>query len=268
VKTLFYSLVVGSILLASCGTRELQSHSVIATGMPEASVSVVNEEAIHSNCPADMVEIEGNYCPVVQQKCLHWRNAPGERCEEWENPVKCVSTMVKKHYCIDRYEFPNKEGQVPQDWMSWYDAKNACEAVGKRLCTHAEWTYAAEGPKDMHPYPYGDGFHRDSTICNFDRKANIKIFRATNKNTPEAKALRALLVPSGSMKDCVSDWGVFDMVGNVDEWVVNESGRPYVSSLVGGHVFGVRNASRPSTDGHFPGFSWYETGTRCCKDTE
>lgn len=264
-----------------------------------------------SNCPSDMVEIDGDYCPVVQQRCLYMVDSHGKRtneapdpngrCGEWANPVKCVSNKIHKHYCIDKYELPNKEGVVPSDWLSWYDVKDACESEGKRMCTRSEWTFAAEGP-NMHPYSYGDGFHRDRDYCNFDnhlafmaptiKRANGKltaptgddVMKVSNPNSDIGKALRSLLVPSGNMKPgndeqirqrrapssdaCKNDWGVYDMPGNVDEWVVNETGKPYVSGLMGGHVFGVRNASRPMTDAHGPNFKWYETGGRCCADAK
>ena len=232
-----------------------------------------------TSCPDDMVEIEGEYCPTVKQRCLHWRNdKEGERCEEWSTRVTCESKMmVDKHYCIDRYEYPNKQGQIPQDWMSWNDVKSACESEGKRLCTRSEWTFAAEGP-NQHPYPYGDGYHRDNTICNFDNHvASIGItgddvMTVADPNSEVAQKLRSLLVPSDGMPGCVSDWGVHDMSGNIDEWIQNEGNglskdkAPYYSGLMGGHVFGVRNASRPVTDAHAAWFRWYETGGRCCKD--
>lgn len=217
-------------------------------------------------CPEDMVEINGLYCPFEEQECLRWIDHPGARCEVWKNPVKCLSAPIQKHYCIDRYEYPNKRGTVPQDWMSWYDVKNACESASKRLCTRSEWDFAAEGPQ-WHPYPYGDGFHRDKSICNFDNSIPfMDIQGVKDPKSEDALALRDLLVPSGSLERCVSDWGVHDMAGNIDEWVVNETGKPYVSGLMGGHVFGVRNASRPMTDAHNPEFHWYETGGRCCQD--
>lgn len=245
------------------------------------------------SCSDDMVEIEGDYCPSVKQTCLYMVDNKGNktnepidpngRCGEWANNVKCNSKLVYKHYCIDKFELPNEEGTIPTDWMTWYDVKNACESEGKRMCTRSEWTFAAEGP-NMHPYPYGDGFHRDRTICNFDRHiaeqpATIKradgrlttptgddVMNVTSVDSDVGQALHNMLVPSGSMKQCISDWGVHDMPGNIDEWVVNESGQPYISGLMGGHVFGVRNASRPMTDAHGPTFSWYETGGRCCAD--
>ena len=83
----------------------------------------------------------------------------------------------------------------------------------------------------------------------------------------EAQRLDEMLAPAGSKLLCVSSFGVYDMVGNIDEFVINETGQPYVSGLMSGHVFGVRNACRPMTEAHGPGFGWYETGGRCCRDT-
>lgn len=252
-----------------------------------------------SACPSDMVEVEGNYCPDLEQHCKFNTNIDGSvtknpdgsvkkadltwACGEYE-PSTCKSThLVHMHFCIDKYEWPNKEGQVPQDWMTWYDAKKAVESAGKRLCTHREWTLAAEGPS-MHPLPYGDGYHRDGSICNFDRPmGHLDPSKATKPDDEMSQKLRAVLVSSGSMPDCVSDFGVHDMAGNIDEWVVNEASNlmecpkdmrdkcmqlSYHSGLMGGHVWHVRDASRPMTAGHYPGFGWYETGTRACKDIE
>ncbi len=180
------------------------------------------------------------------------------------------------HYCIDKFEWPNKEGQVPQDWMNYFDAQKAVASVGKRICTHKEWTLAAEGP-NMHPLPYGDGFHR-TRLCNFDNhNPGIDVFQSKSPNDEASQKLRALLVPSGLMANCVSDFGVHDMSGNIDEWVVNESSQDMCinktsgncrTGLMGGHIWHVRNASRPMTTVHGAGFGWYETGARACKDTE
>src|SRR5271157_2729346 len=37
--------------------------------------------------------------------------------------------------CIDKYEYPNQAGVVPQVNVSYQDAENFCEKQGKRLCT-------------------------------------------------------------------------------------------------------------------------------------
>ena len=244
------------------------------------------------HCPDGMVYVSGEYCPVVQETCLYFVDTHGHkipetkrwpgRCGEYKAPTKCLSTKkVHKEFCIDKFEYPNIAEHIPQSWMSWYDVKASCESEGKRLCTKSEWTFGCEGP-DMHPYPYGDGFHRDLTACNFDRSTKgINVFACTPHKdnvsgrmvapavgAPCRKQLDSLLVPSGSMPRCVSPFGVFDQVANIDEFVVNETGHPYKSSLVGGHIFGVRNACRPQTENHSPKFAWYETGGRCCNDAK
>lgn len=280
-------LLVGIVSVTSNAQEEKDGGS----STPTSAQAVQHASA----CPSDMVEVEGDYCPDLEQHCKYNTNIDGSiskkpadllwACGEY-TPSTCKSEhLVHMHYCIDKYEWPNKEGTVPQDWMTWYDAKKAVESVGKRLCTHREWTLAAEGPS-MHPLPYGDGFHRDGTMCNFDRPmGHLDPSKAKRPDDEMSQKLRAVLVPSGSMPECVSDYGVHDMAGNVDEWVVNEASNlmacppeaikagkcmqmSYHSGLMGGHVWHVRNASRPMTSAHYPGFGWYETGTRACKDIQ
>lgn len=226
-------------------------------------------------CPDDMVLIDAIYCPNVEEACLRWVDAEGKtigpptdgfgRCGEFRYPTRCLTPAdqrVHKKYCIDRYEYPDIPNQKPQSWMSWLASKTALEASGKRLCTDSEWTLACEG-RDVKPYPYGDGYHRDRTACNFDNDmSRVDVF----KDNQTVRAMDDILVASGTMPRCVSPFGVYDMVGNLDEFVVNESGHPHSSGFKGGHVFGVRNACRPMTVSHDERFAWYESGTRGCKD--
>jgi sulfatase modifying factor 1 len=267
-------IAVSSFLFVACSTNEHAATPSAAGTEPNLQLSAI---LVHPRCPSNMVEVEGDYCTNATEKCLTWVNLEGKptkdavpgpgqsgRCGEFQRPTSCAGPRVHMHFCVDVYEYPNVKGQRPQSWMSWYDAKHACEVQGKRLLTHSEWTFAMEGP-DMKPYPYGDGYHRDRVSCNTDNRIpkGVDVFNSRHKGDKASLALDDMLVPAGSMPACVSPFGVFDGVGNIDEWVVNENGHPYVSGLVGGHIFGVRNASRPMTEGHGPTFAWYETGTRC-----
>lgn len=253
---------------------------------------------IRSACPSDMVEVEGDYCTNLQIECLYNTDLDGNRkkgpgslawaCGEYKNPTVCKGSKVHLHFCMDRYEWPNHPGEKPEDWMTWYSAKREVESIGKRLCHAREWALAAEGP-NWHPLPYGDGFHRDKTKCNFDRhyeevtqtdafKAlglkGINVMQSKSPNDKMSEALRMFLVPSGSMPDCVSDYGVHDMAGNIDELVINDGGSlcenrttgNCISGLMGGHVWHVRNSAFAMTTAHGVNFGWYETGTRACKD--
>lgn len=232
-------------------------------------------ESASSPCPSGMVEVYGQFCPRVEQTCLRWLDPenPGvngpARCAEF-SPTKCLSDhTVTKRFCIDRYEFPNKVGELPKVQASWYEMRDSCGKLGKRLCTESEWTLSCEGP-GMKAYPYGDGFHRDSGACNID-KPWIDPFTYRDRKVVGERPLsevdqRSL---SGSHPACRSDFGVYDLVGNADEWVVNESGQPYASSLSGGHwALGARNRCRPKTLAHNESFKFYVTGGRCCSDLQ
>ncbi len=131
-------------------------------------------EALPSDaaCPPDMVEVEGDYCPYVEQKCRKWLDPETKlQCAEFERPARAGACFMKtehKKYCVDRYEWPNKAGVLPRYMVSWINAKATCESVGKRLCSDTEWTLACEGP-ERQPYPYGNGYVRDAAACNIDK---------------------------------------------------------------------------------------------------
>ncbi len=230
-----------------------------------------------SACPADMIEVSGNFCPEIIENCINLdktvHNANGfVRCLEF-TPTKCITPDNKRipmHFCIDKFEWPNQEGVKPTVMVTWYDMKKNCEDKGKRLCVDNEWTLACEGPEIL-PYPYG--LKRDSNACNIDHPQRPWFDASKSAMTPDIVAKLDQSVPAGSMPGCVSPYGVYDMTGNADEWVVYSSGKyankyPYISGLKGGHwVIGARNRCRPETTAHGPTTVFYEIGGRCCKDT-
>ena len=222
------------------------------------------------SCPEGMLEVEGDYCADVEQKCLRYIDPEGvfpRRCAEFAPSSKCLGKTTKKHFCIDRFEWPNKAGENPMVMGTWFDAKDACGKVGKRLCGDSEWTLACEGQERL-PYPYG--YDRNSEACNIDKphpEVNEKALGSGDPKVRDAEAKRLWQgEPSGSRASCVSPYGVFDMTGNVDEWVVNEEGKPYKSGLKGGYWGPVRDRCRPMTTVHAEGFSFYQIGFRCCSD--
>ena len=68
----------------------------------------------------------------------------------------------------------------------------------------------------------------------------------------------------------MSPYGVHDMVGNVDEWVVNvsQAGKPHLSGLKGGYWGPVRTRCRPMTTAHDETFRYYQIGFRCCGEAQ
>ena len=163
-----------------------------------------------------------------------------------------------------------RRGRTPAcDGVSWYDATEACEAAGKRLCWKSEWESACEGPEKL-PFPYG--LSRDPKSCNIDNpyvRPDLERVYSTRTDVQNAELLRLdQSTASGSMKRCVSGFGVFDLTGNFDEWVNAETpkGKSQWAGLKGGAWGHVRNACRPMTTSHPPEFTYYFISFRCCAD--
>jgi len=240
------------------------------------------------NCPGgDMIEVNGkmrvnsnpnpyafNTIETLQKvTCTRWieRNFP-ERCaafdqQRWEKsrdefPQKDMS------FCIDPYEWPNKGGAAPWIMVTWDESQKLCESRGKRLCTEDEWTFACEGEEAL---PFPNGYIRDPQKCNIDRQwfeyDTRRMFPTGTRDSGEElqKLWQGHL--SGSDPQCMSPFGVHDMIGNVDEWTVATRPGKYPSILKGGYWGPVRTRCRPATRNHGPGHAFYQQGFRCCADT-
>ncbi len=245
-------------------------------------------------CPANMVLVNGNYCPEVNQVCLEHhdeynrdeakkkqkrdqgedvgRSTVSERCLKYKEPSECLSKQRRPmKFCMDRYEWPNKKGDLPALLISWTDAKKECEKIGKRLCTEDEFNFACEG-EAMLPYTYG--YERDAKKCNIDRqyrKREKKLLKyASCLDKPECKKELEKLdqrLPAGSLPECVSPFGVYDLNGNINEWVFRPKEKPpNRSGLKGGWWGPVRGRCRPTVGFHKEDDYGYEEGFRCCKD--
>jgi sulfatase modifying factor 1 len=239
---------------ASLGVKPTVSPSLDAAGTNAGS------------CGAGMVEVEGDYCSNVEQKCLRWLDPETkQRCAEFLPTSSCKGKTVHKHFCVDRFEFPNVQGEKPAVMKNWNEAKATCQSEGKRLCGESEWTLACEGRERL-PYPYG--YTRSDEACNIDKPhPDVNEAAIANPATRDAEVARLdQRDPSGAREACVSPYGVYDMTGNVDEWVVNEGGKPYKSGLKGGYWGPVRDRCRPMTIAHNEEFSFYQIGFRCCGD--
>jgi formylglycine-generating enzyme len=230
-----------------------------------ASVHVV--AALPAACPSDMSLVDGEHCPALEYECARFVDEASPSCAEYAQKPECRHNPISKRFCIDRHEWPNRVGERPTVFVTWYEAKQSCESVGKRLCARSEWTLACEGPKRA-PYPYG--WQRFPSPCNVSRPSLEVSEKALRNPSTRAATIEKLWQadPIGSHPECVSAYGAYDMVGNVDEWTDNrEESKTTIATLNGGYWGPVRNTCRLTTKTHGPEFQFYQIGFRCCADT-
>lgn len=234
-------------------TSEVTNHTLTITKI-ELSIDSP------SICQNDMLFIKGEYCPNSIQTCIKWLDDPKftyARCAEYA-PSKCKNNKIHKEFCIDTDEVHESNGSVLGD-MSWQQCSQICNDRTKRLCEEDEWTFSCMG-EEMQPYPYGYSFNH--TICNIEREPLLCNGKVCDHREPIS-----------AFKQCVSPFGVHNMIGNVDEWIsvprYNHSkipGATMRSALKGGHFAGGRHRCSVKTTDHDETFHQISTGCRCCSD--
>ncbi len=142
-----------------------------------------------------------------------------------------------RHWSEDGY--PVDKASHPVTYVSWYAAVAYCQGLGKRLPTEAEWEYAARGGLSGKMFPWGDE-QVDETRANY---SGSKIGGTT---------------PVGSYP--ANGYGLFDMAGNVWEYLADEWGA-YPSSfqvnpVAGGNLFLDSSFVAISTRRVIRGGSW------------
>ncbi len=160
---------------------------------------------------------------------------------------------------------------IPQAFISRNEADTACRASKKRLCREDEWVRACGG-KAAQAYPYGDA-HEDRA-CNDHGRAPIGILHGWRgaaaygssavMNDPQLNQVPGTLSPTGSHARCKTPAGVFDMVGNLHEWVDDPEG-----TFLGGYYLDTNlngTGCKYRTVAHGPVYHDYSTGFRCCAD--
>ncbi len=115
-------------------------------------------------------------------------------------------------FYMDRYEFPNQEGEKPLTYLDLEQAASLCAQEGKRLCTAGEWRRACLGPDGTNRYGYGPVYQEDR--CHSARRLPSG---HTSMMDPDE-----LVAPSGSFPQCSTPEGIWDLVGNLEEWVLDD----------------------------------------------
>ncbi|MBL0196864.1 MAG: SUMF1/EgtB/PvdO family nonheme iron enzyme [Myxococcales bacterium] len=218
-------------------------------------------------CPSGMAHVPGvsgqlGFCIDKWEASLVEVDPRGRRTPH--SPYE----LVKKGARVAAVSRP---GIVPQAHISRNEAEAACAAAGKRLCAEDEWTRACEG---RHPtrFPYGNDRH--DGYCNDHGRAPLSVvfpsdgaavYASSDKmNDPRLNQVPGSISKTGAHPRCKNAYGVFDMVGNLHEWVADPSGTFRGGYYLDTHKNG--DGCRYRTSAHDATYRDYSTGFRCCAD--
>ena len=263
---------------------------------PEAPFEELMPKApVIGRCPGDMVEINHRFCidryesslrDTAQQRTIspyyhpeHAQLAATRR--RWLAAAARSSTSLGRSLAVPEppaYQIEaafdiratSERGVTPNGYLNLERATRACKNAGKRLCTRDEWVLACRGER-ARKFPYGDEYvpgrcnvfreahpaallHGDASINHLDPRLNLTQDRG-----------RPLLRRTGESPECRSEWGsdaVYDMVGNLDEWIDDPEG-----TFVGGFFSrATKEGCDAAIQSHPAEYYDYSLGTRCCAD--
>ncbi len=193
--------------------------------------------------------------------------------------------------CMDLYEAPNVAGALPLVMYTFDEAEAWCAARGRTLCLDTTWETACAGSAAA-SYPYGDT--HQSGVCNDDETwltydqsklsawpasasatdvDNLEALLAKAGQTASASAehVEALYQGEGSGENagCVGEHGVFDLVGNVEEWTRRaDGGSASFHGNLKGRYWAESRTCQSDVTVHGDSFRFYEIGFRCCAPPE
>ena len=134
----------------------------------------------------------------------------------WMDQTEVTNAMYAECVFNGRCESPSDTTYLddpayanhPVVYVTWQDAQNYCERVGGRLPTEAEWEKAARGI-DGRTYPWGEG-----VSC-------------LNSNFRDCVGMTTVV---GTYQNGKSPYGLYDMAGNVWEWVKDKYNETYYAN--------------------------------------
>ena len=248
----------------------------------------LNERCLQGSC----IVLDDSMALIPAGSFMMGCNSPiDDHCDSSENPYHEVNvsefeiditevTVAQYRACVEddgrcfeplTYPYCNwgvlGRYSHPVNCIHWDGAKTYCRWAGKRLCSEAEWEKAARGT-DGRIYPWGN----EEATCDRAVMSNNSIY---GYGCGDVRTWPVGLKPAGI-------YGLYDMAGNVWEWVEDDKhynyegapddGNAWLENNIGPGVLrggGFRNTSvslRASNRYTInPDHAVHYLGVRCCR---
>ena len=175
--------------------------------VPSGSFRMGSDETEPDEAPSQIIRVDAYY--IDETEVTNGQYARCVAAGECQPPGRSGATYHPAYYGDTAYD------DYPVIFVNWNDARDFCSWRGARLPSEAEWERAAgfdpvRGIK--HTYPGGDIF--EGTLLNF---CDVSC-PADDRNTTFEDGHRDT-APVASYPNGRSPLGLYDMSGNVMEWV-------------------------------------------------
>ncbi|MHC4871231.1 MAG: protein kinase domain-containing protein [Planctomycetota bacterium] len=192
---------------ANTAIRKIESDKAAFTALVDSTSEImekVRETQIYSNAEKLMQQAESKAQEILKISSknrtakdilreISWRRDAGK-------DMVFFILAPDKAFAIDRFEYPNRKGAKPLA-VSFFEARKLAEKAGKKLPDIDLWRTAAKGGNSRNfKYPWSSSF----------KSGNCQSSYTEAKTEPAA---------SGSFSKGMTKEGLYDMSGNLAEWV-------------------------------------------------
>ncbi|MCB9102216.1 MAG: SUMF1/EgtB/PvdO family nonheme iron enzyme, partial [Anaerolineales bacterium] len=229
-------LISGAVVMVSCLLLVITRTIINMTASGTLDTSSLPETITNSKdspmvlIPAGPFKM-GSDADVALAECQELRIGSEDECQRsWSENEEPQHTVTLDTFYIDQHEVTNAQYEAcvddggckppgntasktrpryynnrdfddyPVIYVDWEKAKTYCDWRGARLPTEAEWEKAARGT-DGRTYPWGKQTPNDKLLNFLSKEGDTK--------------------PAVSYPDGASPYGVYNMAGNVGEWVAD-----------------------------------------------
>jgi len=125
-------------------------------------------------------------------------------------------------FSFDGTKFTAKPGYEnhPMTNVSWFGAWGFCGYNSYRLPTELEWEKAARGSTDSRPFPWGEEIARNNANF-YSSRDPFEDMSSLGSRTSPVGFYNGQIYDGYQTLDSASPYGLYDMSGNVWQWMAN-----------------------------------------------